>query len=138
VGHRTLVKAVAGRPASKWQSEQETARRAYWMTNALPGRPFKDSAQRSAESYYTYLLLILGIALIGAGIAVLGFASGSLAAVGIGAGFLIADGMITLFVAVVTRSSTTLAQTQMTRDLNHSLKLDEPAAPNKGAASTAR
>ena len=75
------------------------------MTNALPGRPVQNNAQRAVESFHTYLLLILGIAFVGAGIAILGFASGSLAAVGIGAGFLIADGIISLFIAVITKSS---------------------------------
>jgi hypothetical protein len=100
------------------------------MTNALPGRPVQNNAQRAVESFHTYLLLILGIAFVGAGIAILGFASGSLAAVGIGAGFLIADGIISLFIAVITKSSTThLHKMQTTPDLNHWLKLNNPAAP---------
>ena len=96
------------------------------MTNALPGRPVQNNAQRAVESFHTYLLLILGIAFVGAGIAILGFASGSLAAVGIGAGFLIADGIISLFIAVITKSSTThLHKMQTTPDLNHWLKLNK-------------
>ena len=99
------------------------------MTNELPGRPVQNNAQRPIESFHTYLLLILGIAFVGAGIAILGFASGSLVAVGIGAGFLIADGIISLFIALIIKSSTThLHKMQMTPDLNHWLKLDNPAA----------
>ena len=53
----------------------------------------------------------------------------SVAAIGTGAGFLIADGMISLFVALITKSSTTrLLQIQMTSHLNPWLKLDDPAA----------
>jgi hypothetical protein len=86
-------------------------------------RGIQNNAQR-AEGFHSYLLLILGIAFIGAGIAMLGFASGSLAAVGIGAGFLIADGMISLFIALITRSSKThLDKKQMTPSLNRWLGL---------------
>jgi hypothetical protein len=99
------------------------------MANGLPGRPVQNNAQRAVERFHTYLLLILGIAFVGAGIAILGFASDSLPAVGVGAGCLIADGMISLFIALIIKSSTThLHKMQMTPDLNHWLKLDNPAA----------
>ena len=100
------------------------------MANGLRGRPVQNNAQRAVESFHTYLLLILGIAFVGAGIAILGFASDSLPAVGVGAGCLIADGMISLFIALIIQSSTThLHKMQTTPDLNHWLKLDHPAAP---------
>jgi hypothetical protein len=100
------------------------------MTNELPGRPVQNNTRRAAENFHTYLLLLLGIAFVGAGIAILGFAIGSLAAVGVGAGCLIADGMISLFFALITKTSTTgLPKMQMAPDLNQWLKLDNPAAP---------
>ena len=100
------------------------------MANGLPGRPVQNNAQRAVESFHTYLLLILGIAFVGAGIAILGFASDSLPAVGVGAGCLIADGMISLFIALIIKSSTThLHKMQMTPNLNQWLKLDNSAAP---------
>jgi hypothetical protein len=44
-----------------------------------------------------YLLLVLGIGLMGAGTAALGFAAQSIATVGIGAGAMLAAGFISLF-----------------------------------------
>jgi hypothetical protein len=82
-----------------------------------------------------HLLLILGIAFVGAGIAILGCASGSLATVGIGAGFLIADGIISLFVAFITKASTTrLHRMQMTSGLNDWLKPGDPTEPEVRAS----
>jgi hypothetical protein len=69
------------------------------VTELLPGRPVHDDERRAADRFHTYLLLMLGVAFIGAGIAILGLASGSVGTTGIGAGLLIADGMISLLLA---------------------------------------
>jgi hypothetical protein len=66
------------------------------MTEVLSGRPTRIDASLRAEPFHIYLLLILGIAFIGAGIAVLGFAVGSLAAIGVGAGAEVAAGLISI------------------------------------------
>ena len=51
------------------------------MTNTPPGRPIRNSAPRNLEKFHVYLLLILGIALVGVGITAMGFATASAAAV---------------------------------------------------------
>ena len=70
------------------------------MTDALPGRPIRDNAPRASERFHIYLLLVLGIAFIGAGITVSGFAIASLAAVGVGAGAVVAAGLLAIIFAV--------------------------------------
>jgi hypothetical protein len=62
----------------------------------LPGRPVRFAEPRQVASFHTYLLLILGIGLIGAGISVIGFAVGSVGAVGVGAGAEVAAGLISI------------------------------------------
>jgi hypothetical protein len=66
------------------------------MTEVLSGRPTRIDASPRVEPFHTYFLLILGIAFTGAGISVLGFAVGSLAAIGVGAGAEVAAGLISI------------------------------------------
>jgi hypothetical protein len=66
------------------------------MTEGLSGRPTRIDASLRVEIFHIYFLLILGIAFIGAGISVLGFAVGSLAAIGVGAGAEVAAGLISI------------------------------------------
>jgi hypothetical protein len=67
------------------------------MSEELPGRPTRNnSSPQIPERLQVYLLLVLGIGLIGAGTAALGFAAQSIAAVGIGAGAMIAAGFLSL------------------------------------------
>jgi hypothetical protein len=66
------------------------------MTEVLSGRPTRIDASLRVEPFHIYFLLILGIAFIGAGISALGFAVGSLAAIGIGAGAEVAAGLISI------------------------------------------
>ena len=56
------------------------------MTNTPPGRPIRNSAPRNLEKFHVYLLLVLGIALVGVGITAMGFATASAAAVGMASG----------------------------------------------------
>jgi hypothetical protein len=49
------------------------------------------------ESFHLYILLILGIAFIGAGISTVGFAVHSLGVIGVGAGVQVAAGVISVF-----------------------------------------
>jgi hypothetical protein len=67
------------------------------MTDGLPGRPIRNGASRRAENLHIYFLLILGIAFIGAGTSIMGFAVASLAAVGVGAGAEVAAGLVSIF-----------------------------------------
>jgi hypothetical protein len=64
------------------------------MTEPLPGRPIRSSAPRRLEKFHVCLFLVLGIALVGAGLTAIGFATISPAVVGIGAGTLVAAGLI--------------------------------------------
>jgi hypothetical protein len=52
------------------------------------------------ERFHTYLLLVLGLALCGAGAAIIGFAANSAAIVGIAAGAIVAAGLISVFFAL--------------------------------------
>ena len=70
------------------------------MTEPLPGRPIRSSAPRRLEKFHVYLFLVLGIALVGAGLTAIGFATISPAVVGIGAGTLVAAGLIAVFFAL--------------------------------------
>jgi len=60
------------------------------MSDELPGRPTRNNSsfqmRERLQVYLVYLLLVLGIGFMGAGIAALGFAAGSVVAAGIGAG----------------------------------------------------
>ena len=64
------------------------------MTVPLPGRPIRSSAPHGLEKFHVYLFLVLGIALVGAGLTAIGIATISPAVVGIGAGTLVAAGLI--------------------------------------------
>jgi hypothetical protein len=66
------------------------------MSEELSGRPMRMDASLRVEPFHMYFLLILGIAFIGAGVSVLGFAVGSLATVGVGAGAEVAAGLISI------------------------------------------
>ena len=70
------------------------------MTVPLPGRPIRSSAPHGLEKFHVYLFLVLGIALVGAGLTVIGFATISPAVVGIGAGTLVAAGLIAFYFAL--------------------------------------
>jgi hypothetical protein len=70
------------------------------MINVPPGRPVRNSAPRTLEKFHIYLLLVLGISLVGAGLTVIGFATISPAVVGIGAGTLVAAGLIAVYFAL--------------------------------------
>jgi len=66
-----------------------------------PGRPTRNDSSQIREKLQVYLLLVLGIGLMGAGTAALGFAAQSIAAVGIGAGAMVAAGLLSVFFALV-------------------------------------
>jgi amino acid transporter len=70
------------------------------MINAPPGRPIENNAPRALERFHVYLLLVLGVALIGVGITAMGFATLSPAAVGIGVGGVVAAGLMAIFFAL--------------------------------------
>ncbi len=70
------------------------------MINAPPGRPVQNNPPQTLERFHICLLLVLGIAFVGAGLTVLGFAGHSPAAVGIGAGAVVAAGLIAVFFAL--------------------------------------
>ena len=53
------------------------------------------------EKFHVYLLLVLGIALFGAGITVIGLVTASAATVGIGAGAIAAAGLLSIVFAVL-------------------------------------
>jgi hypothetical protein len=70
------------------------------MINVPPGRPVRNNAPRTLEKFHVYLLLVLGIAFFGAGITAIGFAIDSPGAVGLGAGAVVAAGLIAVFFAL--------------------------------------
>ena len=70
------------------------------MTEPLPGRPIRSSAPHRLEKFHVYLFLVLGLALVGAGLTVIGFATISPPVVGIGAGTLVAAGLIAVYFAL--------------------------------------
>ena len=67
------------------------------MIEAPPGRPVQNNPPQTLERFHIYLLLVLGIAFVGAGLVVLGFAGNSPVAVGFGAGAVVAAGFIAVF-----------------------------------------
>lgn len=72
------------------------------MPDAPPGRPTRNnSSSQIREQLQVYLLLVLGIGLMGAGTAALQFAAQSVAAVGIGAGAMVAAGLLSVFFGLV-------------------------------------
>ena len=74
------------------------------MSTALPGRPIQNEAPDNTERFQTSVLLVLGLALIGAASIALGFAGGSAPAVAAGAGVVLAAGAISIFNAIAIRS----------------------------------
>jgi hypothetical protein len=66
------------------------------MTELL-GRPTRNDTSQRRESFQIYILLILGIGFIGAGISMMGFAAYSLGVIGVGAGAQVAAGLISIF-----------------------------------------
>jgi hypothetical protein len=70
------------------------------MINAPSGRPIRNNAPRALERFHIYLLLVLGIAFIGAGATALGFAIASPAAVGVGVGAVVAAGLVAIIFAL--------------------------------------
>ena len=85
------------------------------MTEPLPGRPIRSSAPHRLEKFHVYLFLVLGIVLLGAGITVMGFATISPAVVGIGAGTLVAAGLIAVYFALA-RSRLTVEEVSIPMD----------------------
>ena len=85
------------------------------MTEPLPGRPIRSSAPHRLEKFHVYLFLVLGIALVGAGLTVIGFATISPAVVGIGAGTLVAAGLIAVYFALA-RSRLTVEEVSILTD----------------------
>ena len=63
--------------------------------------PAQDDPSRKLNRVHVYLLLVLGIALIGAGITVTGLATTSAATVGVGAGIIAAAGLLSVVFAFV-------------------------------------
>jgi hypothetical protein len=70
------------------------------MIDVPPGRPVQNNAPWTLERFHIYLLLVLGIAFFGAGITAIGFATTSPTAVGLGAGAVVAAGLIAVFFAL--------------------------------------
>ena len=71
------------------------------MVNVPSGPSADNAASRRSERFRGYLLLVLGIAFLGAAITMIGLASSSPATVAIGAGAIAAAGLISIFFAVV-------------------------------------
>jgi hypothetical protein len=76
------------------------------MINVPPGRPVRNDARRTLEKFHVCLLLVLGIAFFGAGITAMGFAIDSPGTVGLGAGVVVAAGLIAVFFAFAGSSLT--------------------------------
>ena len=95
------------------------------MINVPPGRPVRNSTPRTLERFHIYLLLVLGIALVGAGLTVIGFATISPAVVGIGAGTLVAAGLIAVYFALA-RSRLTVEEVSVPTDDISIATLREP------------
>jgi len=70
------------------------------MSTTLPGRPVQNEAPDKTERFQTSVLLVLGLALIGAASIALGFAGGSAPGVAIGSGVVLGAGAISVFNAI--------------------------------------
>ena len=86
------------------------------MINLPPGRSVQNNAPRTLERFHIYLLLVLGIAFIGAGITAIGFATASSAAVGLGAGAVVAAGLVAVFFALAGLSCLTVEEESVPAD----------------------
>jgi hypothetical protein len=71
------------------------------MVNAPSMPSAQANSSRKLEKFHIYLLLVLGIALFGAGITVIGLVTTSAATVGIGAGAVAAGGLLSIVFAVL-------------------------------------
>ena len=71
------------------------------MVNAPSMPPAQANSSRKLEKFHVYLLLVLGVALFGAGITVIGLATTSATTVGIGAGAIAAAGLLSIVFAVL-------------------------------------
>jgi hypothetical protein len=92
--------AVASPPTSRSCRLPELIYTQTKMTEPLPGRPIRSSAPHRLEKFHVYLFLVLGIALVGAGLTAMGVATSSPGVVGIGAGTLVAAGLIAFYFAL--------------------------------------
>jgi hypothetical protein len=70
------------------------------MTTVLSGRPIQNETPDKTERFQTTVLLVLGLALIGAASIALGFAARSAPGVALGAGVVLAAGAISIFNAI--------------------------------------
>ena len=71
------------------------------MVNSPFVPPAQDDPSRKLERFQVYLLLVLGIALLGAGITVIGLIITSPATVGVGAGIIAAAGLLSIVFALI-------------------------------------
>jgi hypothetical protein len=70
------------------------------MVNVPSGSSALNAVSRRSEKFCVYLLLVLGIAFLGAGITIIGFAGSSPVTVAIGAGAIAAAGLISIFFSI--------------------------------------
>jgi hypothetical protein len=98
------------------------------MTEPLPGRPVRSSAPHRLEKFHIYLLLVLGIALVGAGLTAIGFAIISPGMVGIGAGTLVAAGLIAVYFALAGSRLTVGEESVSTEDISIAPLTPDPDA----------
>lgn len=109
------------------------------MTTALPGRPIQKETPDNTERFQTSVLLVLGLALIGAASIALGFAGGSAPGVAIGAGVVLAAGAISIFNAIARslfRFESAFKNVISRRNSSRAVHMPvpiEPSAPAHGA-----
>ena len=71
------------------------------MVNSPSVPPAQDNSSRNLERFHAYLLLVLGIALLGAGIIVIGLVITSPVTAAVGAGVIAAAGLLSVVFAVL-------------------------------------
>ena len=101
------------------------------MTDPLPGRPIRSSARQRLEKFHVYLFLVLGIALVGAGLTVIGFATISPVVVGLGAGTLVAAGLIAFYFALSGSRLTVEEKSVPTDDISIAPLTPDPDPENR-------
>jgi hypothetical protein len=102
------------------------------MTEPLPGRPIRSSVPHRLEKFHVYLFLVLGIALVGAGLTAMGIATISPAVVGIGAGTLVAAGLIAFYFALAgSRRLTVEEKSIQTDDISIAPLTPDPDPENR-------
>jgi hypothetical protein len=89
------------------------------MVNAPSMPPTHATSSRKLEKFHVYLLLVLGIALFGAGITVIGLVTASAATVGIGAGAIAAAGLLSIVLDVNEHAEIVAESTNSTPPLVH-------------------